>query len=189
MFFLRKAKLDTEPLSIKMSGIRMGERLLQIGVDDPKLLAAMALKIGLSGSTSVVVRDEAAAARARGGAAAAGALIDLHVTSFDALPFAADAFDVAVVHGMGGLLPQLNEQARTERALGEAHRVLRHGGRIIVIEAGPRGGLRGMLKPYRPDARYEAGGGAVAALQSAGFKPVRLLWERDGYRFTEGMKT
>ena len=98
MFFLRKAKLDTEPLPIKMSGIRMGERLLQIGIDEPKLLAAMATKIGLSGSTSVVVQDDTSAARARDAAANAGALIDLHVVAPGALlPFDGDAFDVVVV--------------------------------------------------------------------------------------------
>ena len=189
MFLLRKTKTDTEPLPIKMSGIRMGERLLQIGVDDPKLLAAMALKIGLSGSASVAVSDEAAATRARGGAAGAGALIDLHVTPLDALPFDNDAFDVVVVHGVNGLLPSLNDQARADRALRETRRVLRHGGRVIVIEAGPKSGLAGVIRPYRPDAKYEAAGGAVAALQAAGFKPVRMLWEREGYRFTEGLKT
>ena len=46
-----------------------------------------------------------------------------------------------------------------------------------------------MIRPYRPDAGYEAAGGAVAALQAAGFKPVRMLSEREGYRFTEGLKT
>jgi ubiquinone/menaquinone biosynthesis C-methylase UbiE len=189
MIFLRKTKLDTEPLPIKMSGIRMGERLVQIGVDDPKLLAAMALKIGLSGSTSVVVADEAAATRARSGAAAAGALIDLHVSSLDALPLDNQAFDVAVVHSVGGLLQSLSQQARADRVLREAHRVLRHGGRVIAIEAGPKSGLAGIIRPYRPDAAYEAAGGAVAALQAGGFKPVRVLWEREGYRFTEGLKT
>jgi ubiquinone/menaquinone biosynthesis C-methylase UbiE len=189
MFFLRKAKLDTEPLSIKMSGIRMGERLLQIGIDDPKLLAAMALKIGLSGSTSVAVADEAAAARARNGAAAAGALIDLHVATLDAMPFDNEAFDVAVVHSVGGLLQSLRQQARADRVLRETHRVLRHGGRVIAIEAGPKRGLAGIIRPYRPDTAYEASGGAGAALQAAGFKPVRVLWEREVHRFTEGMKT
>ncbi len=70
---------------------------------------------------------------------------------------------MVVVHGMNGLLPSLNE--RTDRALRETRRVLRHGGRIIVIEAGPKGGLAGVLRPYRPDARYEAAGGAAAALR------------------------
>ncbi|HEY6363068.1 MAG TPA: methyltransferase domain-containing protein [Vicinamibacterales bacterium] len=189
MLFLRKARLDTEPLPIKMSGVRMGERLLQIGVDDPKLLASMALKTGLSGSTSVAVTDEASAARARAGAAGAGALIDLHVTNLDPLPFDNDAFDVVVVNGRNGWLAALNDEGRTIRALRETRRVLRHGGRIIVIEAGPKGGFAGVLSPYRPDPGYAATGGTTAALQAAGFKPVRLLWDREGYRFTEGLKS
>ena len=188
MFFLRKAR-DTERLPIRMSGLRMGERLLQIGVDDPTLLGEMAVKIGLSGSASVAVPDQASAARARSGAAGAGGLVDLHVTSLETLPFETNAFDVVVVHGVNGLLRSLNEQSRTEPVLREARRVLRHGGRIIVIEAGPKSGLAGIIKPYRPDPSYEAAGGSLAALHAAGFKTARVLWEREGYRFTEGLKT
>ena len=73
--------------------------------------------------------------------------------------------------------------------LREARRVLRRGGRIIVIEAGPKSGLAGIISPYRPDAKYEAAGGTVGALKAAGFKPARVLWEREGYRFAEGLKT
>jgi SAM-dependent methyltransferase len=188
MFFLRKAR-ETERLPIKMSGLRMGERLLQIGVDEAALLADMALKIGLSGSASVAVTDETDAARVRAGAESAGALIDLHVTSLESLPFGHDAFDVVVVHGVNGLLRSLAERGRAEPVLREARRVLRHGGRIIVIEAGPKSGLAGIISPYRPDARYEAAGGTVGALGAAGFKPARVLWEREGYRFVEGLKT
>ena len=188
MFFLRKSK-DAERLPIRMSGLRMGERLLQIGVDDPTLLGEMAGKTGLSGSASVAVPDETAAARVRAGAARAGALVDVHVANLDALPFESDAFDVVVVHGVNGLLRSLNEQARAEPVLREARRVLRHGGRIIIIEPGPRHGLAGIINPYRPDTRYEAAGGSVAALQAAGFRTARVLWEREGYRFTEGLKT
>jgi ubiquinone/menaquinone biosynthesis C-methylase UbiE len=189
MFFLRKVKLDTEPISIKMSGIRMGERLLQIGVDDPKLIATMALKIGLSGTTAVAVHDDAAAARARDAAAREGALIDLHVAPAQVIPFASDAFDVVVVHAMRGVTRVFQEPGRTTAAFGEARRVLRRGGRIIVIEPGPKSGLAAMFKPYRPDAEYEAAGGTVSVLESAGFRPVRVLLERDGYRFIEGLKT
>jgi SAM-dependent methyltransferase len=165
-----------------MSGLRIGERLLQIGVDDPKLLAAMASKVGLSGSASVVVPDETSAARARDAAAEAGALVDVHAApAGGSLPFAGDAFDVVVVHAMSGA-------PRTAAALADARRVLRHGGRIILIEAGPKSGLAALLRPHRPDAPYEAAGGPVAALKGAGFRPVRILSERDGYRFTEGLK-
>lgn len=190
MFFFRKAKLDTEPLPIKMSGIRLGERLLQIGADDPTLLAQMAQKIGLSGTTVVVVTDAQAEQRAKEAAARAGALIELHVvTPPNTLPVDEGAFDVAVVHSTRGLLAALREGGGAGVLLRDTQRALRRGGRIIVVEAGPKSGLAGVLRPYRPDQAYEAAGGAVAALEAAGFRPVRLLSERDGYRFTEGLKT
>lgn len=197
MFFFRKAKLDTEPLPIKMSGIRLGERLLQIGADDPTLLAQMAQKIGLSGTTVVVVTDAQAEKRAKDAAAGVGALIELHLISPQAAAIPVDdgAFDVVVVHTTQGLLAALRASggggtAHPDRELlRDARRALRHGGRIIVVEAGPKSGLAGVLKPYKPDQAYEAGGGTVGALEAAGFRPVRLLSERDGYRFTEGLKT
>ena len=65
--FLRKVAA-CEPLAVAMSGVRLGERLLQIGVDDPPLLGALAAKVGLSGHAAVVTLDERSArARARRG--------------------------------------------------------------------------------------------------------------------------
>lgn len=189
MFFLRKPKLDTEPLSLKMSGIRLGERLLQIGLDDPKLAAAMAAKIGLSGTTAIAVAEAADGQRATAAAADAGTLADVHVTPLTTLPFDGDAFDVAVVHAAGGLLQRLHAAGQGVAAATEAHRVLRRGGRIIVIEAGPRSGLGGLLHPYKPDPQWESAGGSIAVLQAAGFRPVRLLSERDGFRYLEGLKS
>lgn len=191
MFFFRKAKIDTEPLPIKMGGIRMGERLLQIGADDPTLLAQMAQKIGLSGTTAVVVTEAPGEKRARDAAAEAGALIELHLISPQAaaMPVEDGAFDVAVVHSTQGLLAALRATGGAETLLRDARRALRHGGRIIVVEAGPKSGLAGMLKPHKPDEAYEAAGGAVKALEMAGFRPVRVLAERDGYKFVEGLKT
>jgi hypothetical protein len=40
----------------------------------------------------------------------------------------------------------------------------------------------------KPDAQYEASGGTTAALQAAGFRAVRTLGDRQGYRFIEGLK-
>ena len=48
MFFLRKSGL--EQLPVAMSGVRMGERALQIGIDDRSLAGVIAAKVGLSGS-------------------------------------------------------------------------------------------------------------------------------------------
>ena len=174
MFFLRKTK-QQEQLPIAMSGVRMGERALQIGVDDGALVGAIAAKVGLSGHAAVAVGDEAAAASVRTAAEKAGALIDLQVAPLHSLPFANDSFDVIVVHAKNGWLAGLDEAAR-QAVLREAHRVLRGGGRLIAIEA-----------PLDV-ARGGPSGTAVEALQLAGFKATRVLAERDGYRFTEGLK-
>jgi hypothetical protein len=71
----------------------------------------------------------------------------------------------------------------------EWHRVLRQGGRVMTIEAGPATGIMSFIRHPRGNEAYDAAGGIVSALEAAGFKPVRLLAEREGYKFTEGIKT
>lgn len=185
MFFLRKSTL--EPLPVAMSGVRMGERVLQIGIDDPALAGALAAKVGLSGHAAMAVSDEASAARARTSAQQAGALVDVHVTPLQALPFADASFDLVVAHGMGGLLSSLDDSARVA-LLRESFRTLRIGGRVIVIEPGKRGGLATLLRPRRVSSSYGAAGGAIGALTAAGFRAPRVLAEREGYKFSEGLK-
>jgi ubiquinone/menaquinone biosynthesis C-methylase UbiE len=172
-----------------MSGVRMGERVLQIGVDDPRVAGAIGAKVGLSGHAAMVVDDEQAAARARAGIADAGGLVDLHVAGSDALPFDDRSFDALVVHNMDGGLAGLAAGRRAAR-LAEWRRVLRDGGRVVVIEAGTRSGIGALLRPGpKPPAGYEEGGGTVGVLEGAGFRPVRLLGDREGFKFIEGLKT
>ena len=166
MFFLRKTK-QQEQLPIAMSGVRMGERALQIGIDDPSLLGAIAAKVGLSGHAAVAVSNETAAASARGAAEKAGVLVDLHATPLHSLPFADDSFDLIVIHSKSGWLASLDDASR-QPILREACRVLRGGGRLVAIE--------------------DPTGSAADAFPLAGFKATRVLAERDGYRFTEGLK-
>lgn len=183
--FLRKSRV--EPLPVTMSAVRMGERLLQIGIDDPGLASALAAKVGLSGNAAIVVTDNADAARARAAATSAGVLVDVQVTPLAMLPFESGMFDLVIAHSVRGLVSSLDANARTA-ALREWHRVLRTGGRVMTIEAGPAGGLRGLLRQPHPDDAYAVSGGVVGALEAAGFRPVRVLAEREGYRFAEGIK-
>jgi SAM-dependent methyltransferase len=170
-----------------MSGVRMGERILQIGIDDARLASLLAAKVGLSGHAAVAVADDAAGERAHRAGADAGVLIEVHVTPLDTLPFGDGEFDVVVVHGRSGLLPSLAASTRVG-ALRECRRVLRHGGRLLAIEDGDRAGLAAILRPRRSQSpEYDAAGGTLTALQGAGFTAVRLLAEREGYRFTEGL--
>ena len=85
--FLRKPARQRDPLAVTMSGVRMGERMLQIGIDDPALAGVLAAKTGLSGHAAIVVTNEQDAERATRAAADASALADVRSTSLDRLPF------------------------------------------------------------------------------------------------------
>jgi SAM-dependent methyltransferase len=186
--FLRKSAAR-DPLPVTMSGVRMGERLLQIGVDDARLAGQLAAKVGLSGHAAMVVPDEATASRARDGIADAGVLADVHVTHLDSLPFEPDSFDAIVVHNMNNLIASIERVQRTH-VVGEWRRALRMGGRIVVIEAGARGGIGALLRSGpKIDVEYEGTGGTLAALEAGGFRPVRMLGNREGFKFIEGLKT
>jgi SAM-dependent methyltransferase len=184
--FLRKSRI--EPLPVMMSAVRMGERVLQIGIDDPAVAIALAAKAGLSGNAAIAVTDDEGAARARSAAASAGVLVEVQVTPIAPLPFESGAFDLVIAHSMHGLVSSLDANARTA-ALREWRRVLRTGGRLMTIEAGPASGLKSLLRHPHVDESYEASGGVVSALEAAGFRPARLLAEREGYKFAEGIKT
>jgi len=183
--FFRKSRV--EPLPVTMSAVRMGERVLQIGVDDAAIVSAIAAKAGLSGNAAIAASDDREAARAHSGSAGAGVLVDIRVTSPSSLPFDNEAFDLVVVHSTHGRISSLDEQTRLA-ATREWHRVLRRGGRAMTIEAGPASGIAGVFKPQRGHEAYARAGGIIAALEAGGFRPVRLLAEREGYRFAEGIK-
>jgi SAM-dependent methyltransferase len=189
--FLKRRTNARDPLGVAMSGVRLGERVLQVGVDDAKLLGQIAAKVGLSGTAACVVTDEAAAHHARAGANKVGVLVDVAVASSvtGSLPHSDAAFDVVVVHAAAGLLSGLSTSDRGT-LLRECGRVLRTGGRIVVVEAGARDGLASLLKgTSAAQASYDTGGGTLAALQEAGFAPVRPLGDREGLKFSEGLKT
>jgi ubiquinone/menaquinone biosynthesis C-methylase UbiE len=186
--FLRKSSVEREPLPVTMTGVRMGERVLQIGLADARLASLLAAKPGLSGHAALVVADEQMADRARAVAAEAGLLVDVHVALVHALPIADQTFDVVIVHDAATLLASLAAPARAA-AMAESARVLRSGGRLIALEAGTATGIRGLLRRTQPtDPAYDASGGTAAVLQAAGLRAVRLLADRDGYRFIEGLK-
>lgn len=186
--FLKRPAREREPLAVAMSGVRMGERLLQVGVNDAAIAGALMAKVGLTGHAAIAVATAADGERAQRAAADAGALVDLHVAPLDALPLPDQTFDVVVVHGAEGLLASLEQDARV-RVAREFHRVLRQGGRALVIEAEARGGLSRLLrKGAEPAPDYVQSGGATATLSKAGFSAVRLLATREGHTFVEGLK-
>jgi len=159
-----------DSLAVTMAGVKLGNRFLSIGVRDPKLIAAIATKSGLTGRACAVDADPARATTGAGEIHEEGALVEVEQAPWDRLPYADGSFDVAVASGVFSSM----EPAQKTRCAAEALRVLRGGGRIILIESTKR-------------ARVAADT-LTTPLKNAGFAAVRVLAEADAMIFVEGIK-
>jgi ubiquinone/menaquinone biosynthesis C-methylase UbiE len=185
MFFKRTG--DKHTLAIAMTGVKLGDRLLQIGCTDPSLLGALSSKVGISGRACLLVTTDDEALRARRGAERAGVLLEVEQAPLDDFPYEDRAFDLIVIDNQDGLLANMKPEQRVA-ALRQTRRTLAPRGRIVVIERAPRSGLGALLsRPAVIDAQYQNMGGAVTALHAEGFRAVRQLAERDGLSFFEGI--
>jgi ubiquinone/menaquinone biosynthesis C-methylase UbiE len=167
-----------------MTSVKMGDRLLQVGCANGGRLGAVAAKVGLSGRAVAVVPDESSGARARKGAADAGALVEVEVAPPTRLPVDDAGFDLVVVDDTGGVAALLSPDDRATMVR-ELLRALRPGGRVVFIGAGRASGLGAFVSGSRPS--FVSSGAATAAL-SDGFRSVRTLAEREGLIFVEGIK-
>ncbi|HYB95747.1 MAG TPA: class I SAM-dependent methyltransferase [Vicinamibacterales bacterium] len=178
LFLLRmltrhKGVRSMDPLQVSMTGVRMGERFLLIGCHDRALLSGLASKVGLSGGAAVAGFDDAQVKRAHAVGSKIGALIETHKVDARTLPFDSDQFDMVVVDDTSAAFAGLDADTRIA-CLSEARRAVRRGGRIEVVEGA---------------TKRSAGYDVQRDLATVGFTPVRLLAERDGFRFIEGLKT
>jgi SAM-dependent methyltransferase len=180
---LRKSTRTSAPLPVAMSGVRRGERVLQIGIDDPAIAGAIAAIVGVNGRAAFAVADERAAASARRAAENAMALADVEIAALPRLPFAEETFDLVVFNARKAI--EGLDAATLPLLLGEAHRVLRDGGRMVAMQPGTPAGLTAWLRPSKPAG---SGGDLAAGLEQAGFRAVRVLADREGYLFTEGLR-
>ena len=165
-----------------MAGVKLGQRVLGVGTRDPKLIARLAIKAGLTGRACIVDADEESLTKASAAIEHEGALVEAARAPYGMWPFEENSFDVAVIPD---LLPALTPDVRV-RCVTEVLRVLRPGGRVIAIERAQRGGLVGaLLGGARSTPAYE---GPLEALRGNGFAAVRLLAETDGITYVEGVK-
>ena len=181
MFFFR-GKSNPYMLIVGMTGVKMGDRLLQIGCSDGGALAATAAKVGLSGRAVAVVPDISAAVTAKKGAERQGVLIDVEVAPATALPITETDFDLVVVDDLKGVFSGAGAEAQTA-AVAEAVRILKPGGRVLVMTPLPAEGLAALLGGHKGPAFDPE-----PALKAGGCKFVRVLGEKEGLRFVEGMK-
>jgi ubiquinone/menaquinone biosynthesis C-methylase UbiE len=159
--WFRRSTLD--PLSVSMTGVKLADRVLVIGCGDARFIAALGAKSGLTGRMCALDESPGRAREAEHIALREGALIESFAAPYHALPFDPDTFDVVVVREL---------TASRSAMLEQAHRVLRSGGRCMVIHAPPPDGVPALLND----------------LTRAGFVAVRSLAEREGLAFVEAVR-
>jgi len=184
LFRFRRARGPVE-LALDMAGVRLGERVLQAGMGNPKLFAKLAGKAGLSGRACAVVDSPAAARPLRDAAAAEGVLIEVLEAGGPFWSLEDGSFDIGVVDGNALLR---GDAAERQSRLSEVRRAVRPGGRVLIIRTVSLG-LAGRLGfgPSHTGPSAEATA-LLNALQQAGFRPARLLGEREGMTFVEGFR-
>jgi ubiquinone/menaquinone biosynthesis C-methylase UbiE len=176
----RQAALD--PLSVSMAGAKLGDRVLVVGCGDPYLVAGLAAKAGLTGRLCAVDASAQRATEAGRVALKEGALAETSTADPSALPFEAESFDLVVMRDVAG-----SDDAARAGAVKEAWRVLRPGGRCLVVDTVARSGMSAFFSGGQapPLAASES---VIATSAAQGFVAVRLLAEREGLRFVEAVK-
>ena len=177
-------KSTEEALVVSMSGVKLGDRVLVLGAGDPALLAGVAVRSGLTGHAILVDETDARTNTAVAAAERDGALVEGVTAPWTRLPLETTSVDVAIARDV---LPALTPERRAG-CLAEIMRVLRPGGRCLVIDAAPRAGLGALIWRRTTDEFYATRGGAPRAMEAQGFRAVRTLAERDGLVFVEGVR-
>jgi SAM-dependent methyltransferase len=182
MIPFRRRREKPYALFAGITGVRLGDRVAQLGCAHGGRLAAIAAQVGLSGHAIAIVPDERSAARARKGGTEAGVLVEMEIAPPTRLPLADGAFDVVVIDDTGGFFATLDpgDRAATVR---EVIRILRPGGRVMVVGAAPRGLAAVFTRtPSGPPSDAEF------LLKAGGFRSARTLVEREGLWFVEALK-
>ena len=114
--------------TVAVAAVREGERVLDIAGGTGDLARAFARQVGPSGLVVHTDINQAMLGRGRDRLLDEGIVLPTALCDAEALPFATASFDlVSVAFG-------LRNMTHKERALAEMQRVLRPGGRLLVLE-------------------------------------------------------
>jgi demethylmenaquinone methyltransferase/2-methoxy-6-polyprenyl-1,4-benzoquinol methylase len=114
--------------TIEMSGVRAGHRVLDIAGGSGDLARAFARRVGPTGEVWLTDINRAMLAVGRDRLLDDGRVIPVAQCNAERLPFPADHFDCATV-AFG-----LRNMTHKDHALAEMRRVLKPGGRLLVLE-------------------------------------------------------
>ncbi len=114
--------------TVAVADVRPGQRVLDIAGGTGDLAMAFAPRVGDAGLVVHTDINEQMLSRGRDRLIDAGVVLPTTLCDAEALPFAGDAFDlVSVAFG-------LRNMTHKDRALAEMARVLKPGGRLLVLE-------------------------------------------------------
>lgn len=177
-----RSGLPPHQTALAMLGVKAGQTAVFLGAGDADLAAEIARITGLNGRTLLVDQGEPARRKVDAAAGRAGALVefaDAPVTSV--ADEGRDTFDLAAI-----TMDRWSHLAADERrrCVGEAFRLVRPGGRIVIVLRAGKGGWLGKAKTVPRELADEA----LALLTAAGSRAVRVLGELPGTTYVEGVK-
>jgi ubiquinone/menaquinone biosynthesis C-methylase UbiE len=154
---------------IQLAGLSAGESVLDVGCGTGTLAIAASRRVGSGGKVSGIDASIEMIARARSKAAKAAVDIDFRIAPAEALPFRNATFDAVLSTTVLHCLPS----AARARCVSEMARVVKPGGRLLLIDfGGPAQGRRsliGHLRHHREFNLLEV----VPVLREAGLEDIR----------------
>lgn len=163
---------------LDLAGLERGNGVLDVGCGTGTLLLAAAERVGPSGGLQGIEPSPEMAAHARRKAQARHIAVEVVEASAGSLPFPADAFDATFCTLVLHHLPM----PMRDDAIREMHRVLRPGGRAVIIDWGrPKSLVRtitsglflvSLLHNLRPGASPPHMAGTESLMAEIGFEDI-----------------
>ena len=127
--------------TLKAARLKPGEAVLDVGCGTGDLTLRAARKVGAEGRTAGIDASPNMIKIATRKAAKKGRDVDFRLAAIEDLPFADGEFDAALSSFMVHHLPD----DLKVRGLAEVRRVLMPGGRLVVVDLKPGGGIVGFI--------------------------------------------